>query len=213
MFKFLKQKNNSSGFTLVETLVAIAIFTTSVVAMMVILGDSLSNLTYAKRKLTATYLAQEGVEYMRNLRDTYVLYSAPGETTNDAWNDFKANVISKCGSIGCTFNIDDLPSSAFIYPSDQPIIDIVLTTCTLANNNVPCPYLYYDINTGEYNYVEIPSNTHSNSGFRRRIRVEADNVAYPNVDEIRVISTVFWIQGSGIYETSFSESLFNWTKQ
>ncbi|MDQ5954854.1 MAG: hypothetical protein QG583_782 [Patescibacteria group bacterium] len=203
MFKFLKQKNK--GFTLVETLVAIAIFTMSVVAMMVILGDSLSNLTYAKRKLTATYLAQEGVEYMRNLRDTYVLYLDPGEQTNDAWSDFKASVVNKCGGIGCTFDIAGLDFAE----NDQPIIDVPLTTCTIANNNVPCPYLYYDADTGEYNYDSI-GNT--NSGFRRRIRIEADNVAYQNIDEIRVISTVFWVQGSGTYDISFSESLFNWTQ-
>ena len=206
MFKFLKQKNK--GFTLVETLVAIAIFTMSVVAMMVILGDSLSNLTYAKRKLTATYLAQEGVEYIRNLRDTYVLYLDPGQQTNDAWGLFQANVISNCGGKGCTFDVNQL----IFNNNDQPIIDVVLIPCPFVNNNIPCPYLYYDKNTGEYNYVDTPSDTHINSGFRRRIRVEANNAVYQNIDEIKVISTVYWTQGSGTYEISFSESLFNWTQ-
>ena len=204
MFKFLKQKNK--GFTLVETLVAIAIFTMSVVAMMVILGDSLSNLTYAKRKLTATYLAQEGVEYMRNLRDTYVLYLEPGQQTNDAWSLFKANVISNCGSKGCTFDVSQLNFNN----NDQPIIDVVLETCPQVNQEIPCPYLYYNPNTGVYSYDNSSPNI--NSGFRRRIRVEADNAVYQNIDEIKVISTVYWTQGSGTYEISFSESLFNWTQ-
>ena len=65
MRKLLKQKN--TGFTLVETLVAISIFTISILGMLSVLASSIANTTYAKQKMVATYLAQEGIEYIRNI--------------------------------------------------------------------------------------------------------------------------------------------------
>jgi type II secretory pathway pseudopilin PulG len=82
MKKFLKQKNKA--FTLVETLVAISIFTISILGLISVLASGISDTGYAKKKISATYLAQEGIEYTRNIRDTHVLYG--GST---GWNDFK----------------------------------------------------------------------------------------------------------------------------
>src|SRR3989344_5745995 len=88
---FLKQKNKgrqilslSKGFTLVETLVAISIFTTSILALLVILSGSISNTNYAKQKMVATYLAQEGIEYARNLRNNAFLFST-------GWGNFNVS--------------------------------------------------------------------------------------------------------------------------
>jgi Tfp pilus assembly protein PilV len=75
------------GFTLVETLVAISIFTMSILGLMSILASGISNTTYAKQKMVASYLAQEGIEYVRNLRDTSVLYDVAG--AQHGWDAFK----------------------------------------------------------------------------------------------------------------------------
>ena len=88
MEKLFKQKNKA--FTLLETLVAISIFTVSILGIMSVLASGISNANYAKQKMTASYLAQEGIEYIRNMRDTNVLYSV-----NGGWNGFRdATVIS-----------------------------------------------------------------------------------------------------------------------
>jgi len=84
MIKFLKHKNKKAGFTLVETLVAISIFTSSIVVLMSVLGSGISNTNYAKDKITAGYLAQEGIEYLRNARDQYLLTNL-----DSGWTDFK----------------------------------------------------------------------------------------------------------------------------
>ena len=81
MIKFCKNKKES-GFTLIETLIAISIFSISIVTLMTVLSSGISDINYAKKKITATYLAQEGIEYARNQRDNYFLSS----TTE--WNDF-----------------------------------------------------------------------------------------------------------------------------
>ena len=85
MIKFFKQKNK--GFTLVETLVAISIFTMSILGLLSTLSRGVTDTSYAKQKMVASYLAEEGIEYLRNQRDNYVLYN---ETTGLTWAQFKA---------------------------------------------------------------------------------------------------------------------------
>lgn len=107
MKKFLRQKNKGftrtpkfgvtpkgGGFTLVETLVAISIFTLSILSLMSVLASGISNTTYAKNKIIAGYLAQEGIECARNTRDNYVLFS---DVTHD-WNKF---VLLNVNNITC----------------------------------------------------------------------------------------------------------------
>ncbi|MFA6257804.1 MAG: type II secretion system protein [Candidatus Paceibacterota bacterium] len=84
MNKFLRQKNKA--FTLVETLVSISIFTMSILGLMSILASSISNTNYVKQKITAEYLAQEGIEHARNIRDTHVLYDI-----SLGWDNFKSD--------------------------------------------------------------------------------------------------------------------------
>ncbi len=182
-----------NGFTLVETLVAVAIFTVSVLALMVVLSDSVSSTTYAKKKIIATYLAQEGIEYMRNMRDTYVLYQS---STSDGWSDFKVKV-APCDTElleVCYFDDQNLNFLSEI----KPITAIDVFSCSNGN----CPYLLYDEALGRYNYA-----TGAVTDFVREIRI-----TNTNVDEVRVVSTVSWTQGSGTYEVNLSANLFNWTQ-
>jgi len=111
MFKFLKQKNRkNTGFTLVEVLVALFIFSLTVTAMMAVFASGLSSINVAKKKMVAEYLAQEGIELVRNIRDTYAL----SETTSGAgWTSFLNELgNSDCDEI-CSFN-DTLISSSTI---------------------------------------------------------------------------------------------------
>lgn len=61
------------GFTLVETLVAIAILLVAVVGPISLIGDALHKLYYAKDQMIAINLAQEGIEVVRQKRDSDML--------------------------------------------------------------------------------------------------------------------------------------------
>jgi len=113
-------------------LFAISIFTMSILGLLSILASGISDTNYAKEKMVASYLAQEGIEYVRNMRDTAVLYDTLG--AQHGWNAFK--VASK----------------------DYPITDPILLVF----------YSYY---------------------------FNGDN----NSDEVKISSTVSWMQGSGNY--------------
>ena len=58
-----------TGFTLVETLVAVAVLTAAIAGPMTLVQKSLSSARYAKDQTIANYLAGEAIEYVRSLRD------------------------------------------------------------------------------------------------------------------------------------------------
>ena len=98
----MRTKNKKQGFSLVEALVAISIFTLAVVTIMVTLSRGISNTNYSKQKMTAEYLAAEGVEYIRNLRDTYVIYASGGAQAG--WNTFVGQMGPCIPVNGCYFS-------------------------------------------------------------------------------------------------------------
>jgi prepilin-type N-terminal cleavage/methylation domain-containing protein len=199
MKKFLGQKNknkNKKGFTLVETLVALAIFSISIIGMMTVLSSGLSDSLSAKKKLTATFLAQEGIEYMRNIRDTYVLYWGTAQT---GWDEFNNEVIGKCNFIGsgssdkeCFFDNRYIDYTS----TDMPITDSnIIQECDGVGG---CPFLTYD--DGKYTY-----DTGENTTFVRSIRTKKVDVGVTEVT-----STVSW--DNNTKKISLSENLFNWTQ-
>ncbi|MFA6076918.1 MAG: prepilin-type N-terminal cleavage/methylation domain-containing protein [Candidatus Paceibacterota bacterium] len=172
----------TTGFTLVEVLVAISIFTVSLIGIMSVLASGIANTNYAKQKMIATYLAQEGIEYIRNMRDTAVLYG-----NGNPWEgSFKAQ-LSSCNDP----DEDNNPCGL-----DEPPFGV--TVCT---NPSDCR-LYLD--NGNY------STTVSvvDSGFIRKIWMVP--IGAGNTDEVKIFSRVEWTQGSGGYNVTFSENLFNW---
>lgn len=81
----MKKNFHQHGFTLIETLIAILLLMTSVVAIMVLVSRTLLITRGQRLETTAQYLLQEGVEYMRNNRDSALNggaswgdYSRPG---------------------------------------------------------------------------------------------------------------------------------------
>ncbi len=66
----IRKKNRQPGFTLVEAMVAISILSLAVTGPLLIAQKGLGSAIYARDQITAFYLAQEAVEYVRNVRDS-----------------------------------------------------------------------------------------------------------------------------------------------
>jgi prepilin-type N-terminal cleavage/methylation domain-containing protein len=71
----------SRGFTLVETLAAITLITVAIVAPMELTVQSLESAYYSRDQITASNLAQEGIEAVRSIRDGNILATARGTAT------------------------------------------------------------------------------------------------------------------------------------
>lgn len=63
-------KKRFGGFTLVETLVALLILSTGIMGIFVLISRDLSIASLIKNELIASHLTQEGIEVVRNLRDS-----------------------------------------------------------------------------------------------------------------------------------------------
>lgn len=63
----------SNGFTLVELLIAISVISVGIAGAFIATQQSISVIDYANSRFTAALLAQEGVEIIKNIRDTNLL--------------------------------------------------------------------------------------------------------------------------------------------
>ena len=82
-------KKNS--FTLLEVMVAISILTLAVGGSFTLIQQALVSTSLAKSKLTAAYLAQEGMEIVRNIRDNNWLNSSPSWKTGLTAGEYEAD--------------------------------------------------------------------------------------------------------------------------
>lgn len=187
----------SRGFTLVETLIALSIFSLSVVSMLVVLSKGISDTDYAQNKIVATYLAQEGIETMRNMRDTYMLYSTPVGVGWASLETKLAGASCETGS-GCFYDDRNLNFTDPAQPITNPSY-VAINGC----GNTGCPPLIYNASTGKYNYVAGGTTT----SFRRKI-----NAYLIGPGEMKILSTVSFTHKSTTYSVTISENLFNWAE-
>ena len=93
-----------AGFTLIETLIAITVFTVGALSVSVLVERSSFATSVSASQLAAGLLAQEGIEIARNIRDTNLLKIHQGgdESCKDE--------LASC-STGCEADYTDLPLS------------------------------------------------------------------------------------------------------
>lgn len=101
MFTLSITQKNTKGFTLVETLVAVAILLLVVIGPLTSAQKGIQNAYYAKEQVTAVYLAQEAIEAVRALRDDEALSVYKNNSSNPVTGDWLTQGVSGCGS-GCS---------------------------------------------------------------------------------------------------------------
>lgn len=101
-------KTTVRGFTLIEAMVAVTILTLSIAGPLYTANSAIVASMIARDQLTASYLAQEGIEYVRALRDYEYLaaYHLGGASVSaDAWSNFLTRIEAKCLSpLSCTLD-------------------------------------------------------------------------------------------------------------
>ncbi len=200
------------GFTLVEAMVAVAIVSLAIVGPMYVANSSIVAAGLASDQLTASYLAQEGIEYIRLMRDDAYLYAYSqdlGTTNNpslDGWNDFLKGSspnnpwsIKQCLDPGTN-------KTCTLDPSQQ--MSAALSSCNTQANN--CSPLYLNSSTGVYS---TQSSSGSPTSFTRTIQAFSTPGAIDangNPIDIRVKSVVTWVFHNSTYSVTVTDHLMPW---
>ncbi|MDQ5893201.1 MAG: hypothetical protein QG640_212 [Patescibacteria group bacterium] len=122
MNKLLKNK----GFTIVETLVAIAILMIAIAGPLTIAQKGLMASVYARDQSVATFLAQDAMEYLKNTRD-----NTPSSAATWLDNINESGSICTSSSNLCsidTLNDGSAPAPCSISPTNTCILNHDETT-------------------------------------------------------------------------------------
>lgn len=180
------QKNK--GFTLLETLVAVFILLLVLNSAFTLMSSNLFGARYTKNQMTAEYLLQEVVDYIRNDRDTYIQHQD--------WNGFLNKYKLVNGSNGSVVNsyciIDVSPLNRIANCSNAPLDPIFLT--------------YDDSNTNGSYYTTQAGITGSKlTNFKRDVEL-----TLVGTDEVYVTVNITWVEGSSTRTRKLKSSLMNW---
>jgi prepilin-type N-terminal cleavage/methylation domain-containing protein len=179
----------SRGFTLIETMVAITILTLAVAGPLFTASRAIVAARAASNQLTASYLAQESVEYIRMMRDNeYISAYADPLTTETAsttgWTNFKNSLSSAGCMIGCAFD----PA----VPGLSPCLSGTCAPLYLAPTNI---------------YTQ-QSSGNTPTIFIRTIKV-FDNLPGDQPEE-KIVSTVTWSFHNVSYTVATTDHLTPW---
>ncbi len=180
------RRTSLTGFTLIETLVAVMLLSVAVVAPMSLASKSLGSAYYARDQITAFYLAQEAIEALRSIRDSQILIIAGS-------------------SAGAPDIFGLIPHLNEPFTVDGRIGD---ASTAIVRCDGTCPPLQTDGTLYGYPVLGDDPNAWAPTYFTRTVHAHAVG---SNEDEIRVTVTVTWQTGP-IQERSFtiSENMYRW---
>ncbi len=175
-----------AGFTLVETLVAVAIFSISITAVISTVASGVASTIATKNRITANYLVQEELEYIRHVRNKY----SPAVGVAQNWNSFLDSILVCDGALCVIADPTDTdPTPEFIACGDQ-------------NRCVDYP-VSVDALSG---YFSQPYSPSPNTPFRRFFTIQQIGT-----DEITITASVYWQEkNTGEKNITLTENLTNW---
>lgn len=201
---------NLKAFTLIETLVAVTLLTFAVVGPLTAANRGLVVATTARDQLTASYLAQEGIETARLIRDDDYLSNYPA-TTGNAWNTFLGHV-SGCGRGNnlAYCQIDPIAAPTTVYACScnaggtcDPGSSGTHTPPTPSNSS--CTALNLKTATNLYQRTGGAGTT--GTLFTRAI--QAVDIGSNGNDE-RITSSVTWLEHGVLLSVSITDHLTPW---
>lgn len=182
---------NIKGFTILELVVSIAIFSTVVVTVLGLVNSSNRAKNKSYYSVIAANLASEAIEVITSVRDNNFLNNR--SYYNGIYNYNDNNFILIFNNTNNTWSFD--------RGSDNN--SETITSCANSNNNSCAVYKHKTLNY----YTQARNNYNSNlekTKFYRLIRVQSYN------DYIRITSSVLWIDGGVNNTVTLVKDLYNW---
>ena len=202
---FLKNKNkkinlnDERGFTIMETLVAIFILLISITGPMVFSQNGLRAAFQSRDQITAFYLAQDAIEFIKNRRDHNVLEP---NSVGFGWLDGLEDCIAEdLGDFGCTINTS--------------LVDGNIVACNgfgsdpgcLGNNEDGSQDNKLRINSDGY-FINTLAGSVEESTFARNIYIRETEAGR----EAEIVVKVRWTSHDtiGVRDVTVVEYIYNW---
>ena len=191
----MKYHSPKSGFSLIETLVAISILLIVMMGPMTISSSAARSTSFSSEQVTAFFLAQEGAELTQKVRDDLQLVFFSG-TQNNPWTTFtniNGTYQSCYGANGCDFTISNSQTGT-----------VTITNC--GSSQTACSLYFNGTTQNLRSRFTHTVGTNATTPFTRKITLQ--NVS---ANEVKVISRVTWRTGSFLreQEVKVETRLFN----
>ncbi len=184
MFNKLRQFNNK-GFTILEIIFAIFIVLIGILASYTVVQQIMGYTSIASSRLVAAYLSQEGIEIIRNIRDTNWIQTGAG--FSELWDG-------------------GLPGGN--YQADYR------TTTFAGTGQDPCSGIYNCLAYGSGDYLKIDSNGFYNYSSGTTTKYKRKITSDGSVNDILKVSVeVNWTEKGNPYTVTAQENLYNWYPQ
>jgi prepilin-type N-terminal cleavage/methylation domain-containing protein len=193
-------KIKSRGFTLVETLIAISVLAVAITGPLAIAQKGLQAALISKDQVTAFYLAQDAIEYIRYARDTNCLVagSVAGGCPPAQW-------LAGNGSASQDVNLTPCVSSG---GTAACMIDVIALTQPAACTGGVCQAINYDSTNNYFTYA-----SGSASIFKRTVSLTSpvcgSSGSPCNNNEAAVAVTVVWSDPLS-HSVTVRENILDW---
>ena len=188
----------SHGFTLIETFVAITILVMAMVGPLAIASQSATFAAFTRDQVTANFLAQDAVEYVRWIRDS-------NQLSGRDWLAGLDNCVSIAGDKACFFD------STWTDPWSAHPVQSCTSGCSVMNCKVVNGFC-----SGAYNYDASPGTDGANlpSHFTRTVSItksaSPSDCSTGNGCEISLVVKVGWKTGTLDHSVTVKENMMRW---
>jgi prepilin-type N-terminal cleavage/methylation domain-containing protein len=175
------------GFTLVETMVAIALLSLALIGPYVAVQNAVQSSYIARDQLVASQLAQEGIEYIRFIRDNNYL-SGRAANGSYGWMHFPYSCAGASPQNYCTVD-----ATQGDFHTQSSAVDVYSQIASV-------PYMKIS-GTGRYSHQAGGTDTK----FKRIVRIYTINA-----NEIQIWVQVQWTTGARSYSVTLTDNLQDW---
>ncbi len=179
----MSMHRTKKGFTLIETMVAVAVLAIALVGPYTAVRTALNASYVARDQLIASSLAQEGMEYIRSIRDNNYLNSR-------TW-------LTGLSTLSCYDN----PASYCIV--DPTRGDVNTTSSAISASALSSVPVLKVTSTGLYNHQNLVTNT--DTRFKRTVQISTVSAT-----EILVTVVVSWTSAQQSYSVTVTNNLRDW---
>ena len=215
MFKKIK---NKSAFTLLEVIIAVVILTIAAWSIYTLSTQTKKIMNYSEYRITAMYLTQEWLEYVRNIRDNELKKSLNRDNPDAWWNKFLIDLWYWKINNWKYENIDKwwykikkleiqknwifklLPA----WKDFEKVISSVDDICSDVWEYKNCIYEYINLKNDDKKISWVKSNLWKN--FFRKIKISKN---FWETNLITVYSEIFWEDHGKLENFILEEKLWN----